>query len=112
MICQGCFSFLFFVVVQLCENRYIIERPLKPATMHILLTLSPSGDSWKNTDDRSKDKAKEDVYKRQVLNVDLWKELSQLLEEQDVTFFWVKGHAGHPENERCDALATGEIKKW
>ena len=47
-----------------------------------------------------------------VLNVDLWKELSQLLEEQDVTFFWVKGHAGHPENERCDALATGEIKKW
>lgn len=39
-------------------------------------------------------------------NVDLWKRLLAAKEPHQVTFIWVKGHAGHPENERCDALAT------
>lgn len=41
-----------------------------------------------------------------ALNVDLWEQLLPLLEKHEVTFRWVKGHAGHPYNERCDALAT------
>ena len=41
-----------------------------------------------------------------VKNVDLWKRLLKAMEQHQVTFTWVKGHAGHPENERCDALAT------
>ncbi|MDD3340095.1 MAG: ribonuclease HI [Lachnospiraceae bacterium] len=41
-----------------------------------------------------------------VLNVDLWKRLLAAKEMHDVTFHWVKGHAGHAENERCDQLAT------
>lgn len=41
-----------------------------------------------------------------VKNVDLWERLSKLTEKHDVTFKWVKGHAEHPENERCDFLAT------
>ena len=41
-----------------------------------------------------------------ALNVDLWERLLLLLEQHDVTFVWVKGHAGHPYNERCDKLAT------
>ena len=41
-----------------------------------------------------------------VLNVDLWKRLLPLLELHTVTFQWVRGHAGHAENERCDALAV------
>ena len=40
-----------------------------------------------------------------VLNVDLWQELLPLLERHQVEFVWVKGHAGHPENERCDRMA-------
>ncbi len=44
--------------------------------------------------------------KKPVLNVDLWEQLLPLLEKHDVTFNWVKGHAGHPENERCDRLAV------
>jgi ribonuclease HI len=40
-----------------------------------------------------------------ALNVDLWLQLLPLLEEHDVTFVWVRGHAGHPDNERCDVLA-------
>lgn len=43
----------------------------------------------------------------QVKNVDLWKRLLAAKEPHRVTFIWVKGHAGHPQNERCDALATG-----
>ena len=44
--------------------------------------------------------------KSPVLNIDLWQKLAALLKVHDVTFVWVKGHAGHPYNERCDALAT------
>lgn len=42
-------------------------------------------------------------------NADLWKQLLALLAQHDVTFSWVKGHAGHPENERCDTLAVQAI---
>ena len=41
-----------------------------------------------------------------VKTVDLWKRLLQAKEPHRVTFNWVKGHAGHPQNERCDELAT------
>ena len=41
-----------------------------------------------------------------VKNITLWKRLLKAMESHDVTFEWVKGHAGHPQNERCDALAT------
>ena len=41
-----------------------------------------------------------------ALNPDLWGQLLDLLEKHDVKMVWVKGHAGHPENERCDALAV------
>ncbi len=44
--------------------------------------------------------------KKPALNVDLWEQLLPLLEKHTVTFNWVKGHAGHPENERCDELAV------
>ncbi len=39
-------------------------------------------------------------------NIDLWIQLLKLLDRHKVTFVWVKGHAGHPENERCDELAV------
>lgn len=41
-----------------------------------------------------------------VKNIDLWKRLLAAKEPHNVTFVWVKGHDGHPENERCDSLAT------
>lgn len=41
-----------------------------------------------------------------VKNVDLWKRLLAAMEQHQVTFIWVKGHDGHPQNERCDQLAT------
>ncbi len=41
-----------------------------------------------------------------VKNVDLWKRLLSAMQPHKVEFCWVKGHNGHPENERCDYLAT------
>ena len=41
-----------------------------------------------------------------VLNEELWRRLLLAAEPHEITWHWVKGHAGHPENERCDALAT------
>lgn len=41
-----------------------------------------------------------------VKNVDLWKRLMKAKEQHEVEFIWVKGHAGHEQNERCDKLAT------
>ena len=50
--------------------------------------------SWKKSDNSP------------ALNVDLWERLLPLLKMHEVEFVWVKGHAGHPENERCDRLAV------
>lgn len=44
--------------------------------------------------------------RKPVKNADLWQELEVLLEDHDVEWAWVKGHSGHPENERADALAN------
>lgn len=57
-------------------------------------------DSWKQKGWRKADKSK-------VLNDDLWKIISDLLDYHDVEFVWVRGHDGHSYNERCDALASG-----
>ena len=45
-------------------------------------------------------------------NVDLWKQLLPLLKTHQVEFRWVRGHQGHPENERCDRLAVAESAKF
>lgn len=47
-----------------------------------------------------------------ALNVELWEELLPLLKIHKVEFQWIKGHAGHPENERCDKTAVEETKKY
>lgn len=55
--------------------------------------------SWRENGWKKKDK-------KPALNPDLWGRLLDLLEVHEVKFNWVKGHAGHPENERCDELAV------
>ena len=43
--------------------------------------------------------------KKPVLNVEYWQQLLPLLQKHEITWHWVKGHAGHPQNERVDELA-------
>ena len=61
-------------------------------------------ESWRKNDWRKADK-------KPALNPDLWEKLLDLIKEHDVTIDWVKGHAGHPENERCDRLAVAYYQK-
>lgn len=62
-------------------------------------------ESWKKNGWRKKDKSP-------ALNSDLWELLLQELDRHEVEFIWVRGHNGHPENERCDALAVKESEKY
>ena len=57
---------------------------------------------WKRRDWRTADK-------KPVKNLDLWKRLDELAALHDVEWHWVRGHAGHPENERADRLANKGI---
>jgi ribonuclease HI len=59
---------------------------------------------WKQKGWKTKDR-------QPVKNQSLWKELDALASKHQVSWHWVKGHAGNVHNERCDRLATGEIKK-
>ena len=59
--------------------------------------------NWKKNGWRKADK-------KPALNVDLWEEILELFKKHDVTINWVKGHNGHSENERCDALAVAFYK--
>ena len=61
--------------------------------------------SWQKNNWRKSDKSP-------ALNVDLWELLLPLLQKHNVTFKWIKGHAGHPENERCDKIAVSEYQKY
>lgn len=49
--------------------------------------------------------------KKDVLNRDLWERLLRVSQPHEIEWEWIKGHNGHPENERCDRIAREEIKK-
>ena len=59
---------------------------------------------WKRNGWRTADK-------KPVKNMDLWADLDALAHRHVVRWHWVRGHAGHPENERCDALANEAIRR-
>ena len=50
--------------------------------------------------------------KEKALNPDLWEALLLELDRHEMEYVWVKGHAGHPQNERCDEMAVAESKKF
>ena len=74
------------------DSKYVCDAVLKE------WVYSWQKNGWKKAD------------KKPALNVDLWEKLLPLLEIHEVEFCWVKGHAGHPENERCDTLAVSYYK--
>ncbi len=56
--------------------------------------------NWKKSDGKT------------ALNIPLWEELLTLCDIHSLNIIWIKGHAGHPENERCDEMAVKESKKY
>ena len=61
--------------------------------------------SWRSNGWRKGDKSP-------AKNPDLWERLLNLLDKHEVKLVWLKGHAGHPENERCDAMAVAQSQKF
>lgn len=61
-------------------------------------------ESWKANGWRTSNK------KQPVKNIDLWQRLDELIQKHEIRWIWVKGHNGHAENERCDALARTEVE--
>ena len=62
-------------------------------------------ESWKAKGWRKADKSP-------ALNPDLWEILLEEIKKHQITYVWVKGHAGHPYNERCDEMAQNESAKY
>ncbi len=60
--------------------------------------------SWKRNNWRTADK-------KPVKNAELWQRLDEALKSHEIRWHWVKGHAGHPENERADELARKAIRE-
>lgn len=59
-------------------------------------------ENWKKNNWKTSNK------KSSVKNIDLWQQLDTLIQPHEIRWVWVKGHNGHPENERCDTLARNE----
>lgn len=74
------------------DSKYVMEGVTK--YMH----------NWKRNGWRTADK-------KEVKNRDLWERIDALLQNHDVKWVWVKGHAGHVENERVDAIARAHIPR-
>ncbi|WP_162651948.1 ribonuclease HI [Lentilitoribacter sp. Alg239-R112] len=62
-------------------------------------------DGWKKNNWRT-------AAKKPVKNVELWQALDEARSHHDVTWHWVKGHAGHPDNERADELARAGMEPF
>ncbi|MGE0025112.1 MAG: ribonuclease HI [Hyphomicrobium sp.] len=75
-----------------------VEADLYTDSAYVRNGISSWIHGWKKNGWRTADK-------KPVKNVELWQRLEQALAQHRVTWHWVKGHAGHPENERADELA-------
>ncbi len=81
--------------VTICtDSKYVVDGITKGCA------VSWKKNGWKKAD------------KKPALNPDLWDTLLTELSKHQYKFEWIKGHAGHPENERCDKLAVGFYQKY
>ena len=83
-----------------------LKRPSRVAlytdSLYVMKGISSWIRDWKRRGWRTADK-------KPVKNEDLWRRLDELAAKHDVEWHWVRGHAGHPENERADELANRGI---
>ena len=90
------------------EALYTLKEPcsitLYTDSKYVMNGVTQWMPNWKNNHWRTANKSP-------VKNAELWKELDRLLFPHQVKWVWVKGHNGHPENERVDTLAYNESQK-
>lgn len=84
-----------------------LEKLTKPCRVDVYSDSKYVTDAFnQNWIDGWKKRGWKNSKKEPVKNKDLWFRLLRAKEQHDTHFIWVKGHAGHPQNERCDELAT------
>lgn len=83
-----------------CKVRLVTDSKYVADGINLGWALSWKENGWRKAD------------KKPALNIELWDELLSLIDKHDITVEWVRGHDGHPENERCDRLAVGYYQRF
>ncbi len=86
-----------------------LEALKRPVTARVHTDSTYVKDGITKWIDRWKARGWRTAAKKPVKNVDLWQRLDHAAARHDVSWHWVRGHAGHPENERADALARSGL---
>ncbi len=92
------------VIMGLQELKRPCSVRITTDSKYVLQGITEWLDGWKRRNWKT-------TAKKPVLNQDLWRQLDSLAGEHDIDWRWVKGHSGHPENEKADLLANRGIDK-
>lgn len=95
---------LMAVIMALSALKTSCNISLYTDSQYVMKGITEWLDNWKKNGWRTSNK------KQAVKNVDLWQQLDELVQKHEIRWIWVKGHNGHAENERCDALARAEVE--
>jgi len=95
---------LMAVIEGLKALKRTCEIAIYTDSVYVQKGMTESIHAWRQRGWRTRDK-------KPVKNEDLWRELDQLAQGYKIRWHWVKGHAGHPGNERADALANEGVEK-
>ncbi|MBR6355599.1 MAG: ribonuclease HI [Alphaproteobacteria bacterium] len=96
---------LMAVIEALSALKKTCNISLYTDSQYVMKGITEWMEKWKQNGWRTAHK------KQDVKNIDLWQQLDELVCRHEIRWVWVKGHAGHAENERCDALARAEVAK-
>ena len=96
---------LMAVIEALNALKTVCNISLYTDSKYVMCGITEWMPNWKQNGWRTANK------KQGVKNIDLWQKLDELVQKHEIRWVWVKGHAGHTENERCDALARAEVQK-
>ena len=92
------------VIMGLQELKRPCSVRITTDSKYVLQGITEWLDGWKRRNWKT-------TAKKPVLNQDLWRQLDSLAGEHEIDWRWVKGHSGHPENEKADLLANRGIDK-
>ena len=96
---------LMAVIQALSALKFSCNISLYTDSKYVMSGITEWMDNWKKNGWHTTNK------KKPVKNIDLWQQLDELVQKHEIRWVWVKGHNGHAENERCDALARTEVEK-
>lgn len=96
---------LMAVIQALSALKFTCNISLYTDSKYVMSGITEWMDNWKKNGWHTANK------KQPVKNIDLWQQLDELVQKHEIRWVWVKGHNGHAENERCDALARAEVEK-